>query len=133
MFNIFTTLLKAGSPTVDLKINQPCAQIGETITGCFYLHGGRKTQKIKRLECSLVKEYEDGSFDTVEEVTTILMSKQLSEKETLEFPFTFVITDKFQPTTSNITYRFHTNLVYSDNLSSKDHDELVILTSEGDD
>ena len=128
MFNIFTTLLKAGAPTVDLKINQTSALIGETITGCFYLHGGRKTQKVKRLECSLVQEYDDGSFATVEEVTTILMSEQLCENQTLEFPFTFVITDKFQPTTSNITYRFHTNLVYSDNLTSKDHDELVILT-----
>jgi sporulation-control protein spo0M len=111
---------------VDLLINQSSATIGETISGCFYIRGGRSSRKIKRLECCLVKEFADGSSEKVEDVTTILMSGVIKNKEIIEFPFTFRITEKYEPTSSDFTYKFHTNLVFAENMSSKDHDEIYL-------
>lgn len=127
MFTLLTNLLKSGSPTVDLSLSQQSAAPGEVVTGKFLIQGGRKSCKIKRLECTLVKEFENGSTKTVEEVTTILMSRIINCEEKIELPFSYLITDKLEPTRADFTYRLHTNLVFAENMSRKDHDELVIV------
>lgn len=127
MFTLLTNLLKSGAPTVDLSLSQQSAAPGEVVTGQFHIQGGRKSCKIKRLECTLVKEFEDGKTETVEEVTTILMSRVIGSEEKIELPFSYLITDKLEPTATSFSYRLHTNLVFAENMSRKDHDELVIV------
>ncbi len=127
MFTYVKELLTVGSPKVDLIINTNEAMYGEVISGRFHIKGGRKKQKLKRLECTLMKEQHDGSRETIEPITTILMSKYLHEKEDLIVPFTFRISTNIEPSTPKCTYTFHTTLFFADNKVSEDHDELVIL------
>jgi sporulation-control protein len=120
-------LLTVGLPKVDLIINTTEATSGDIISGNFHLKGGRKKQKLKRLECVLMKEHQDGSEETVETITTILMSRIIHEKEDLIVPFTFQISTNMEPSTPEFSYKFHTNLFFADNKVSEDHDELVII------
>ena len=126
MLRYVTNLLKAGSPKVDLKINTKEATYQEIISGNFHIKGGRKKKKLKRLECMLMKENQNGSVEQVQTVTTILMSKQLQENEDLIVPFTFQLSSELEPSTHRCTYKFHTNLIFADNKVSEDHDELVV-------
>jgi len=130
LLTLLTNLLKTGAPSVDLSLSKESAAYGEIVKGHFFIQGGRKSCKIKRLECTLVKEYENGHTETVEEVTTILMSRVINSEEKVELPFSYLITDKLEPTAADFTYRLHTNLVFAENMSRKDHDELVIVDNK---
>lgn len=87
MLTLLTNLLKTGSPSVDLSLSKQSAAYGELVKGHFFIQGGRKSCKIKRLECTLVKEYENGHTETVEEVTTILMSRVITVRRKSSFRF----------------------------------------------
>ncbi|PKG24251.1 sporulation protein [Niallia nealsonii] len=126
MLTYVKELLRAGAPKVDLMINTNEAMYQEVVSGSFHIKGGRKKLKLKRLECSLIKEYQDGYEEKVETVTTILMSKFLHEKEDLIVPFTFQLSTKIEPSTPGFTYKFHTNLFFADNKVREDYDELII-------
>jgi sporulation-control protein len=127
LFKYVKALLSAGSPKVDLIINTTEATYGEIISGSFHINGGRKKQKLKRLECILIKVHRDGYEETVETISTILMSKFIHEKEDLAVPFIYQISTNIEPTTPEFTYKFHTNPIFADNKVSEDHDELVII------
>ncbi|WP_193224510.1 sporulation protein [Bacillus sp. B1-b2] len=126
MLKLVAKWLKIGSPKVDLKISKKEAKYHEIISGNFHIKGGTKSQKLKRLECMLMKETQNGILEPVQTVTTILMSKQLKEEEDLIVPFTFQLSPELEPSSQRCTYKFHTNLIFADNKVSDDHDELVV-------
>ncbi|MBZ9535276.1 sporulation protein [Cytobacillus oceanisediminis] len=114
-------------PNVDLVLEKNEVRHDETIAGDFYIKGGAKQQKLKRLECILLKVYKDESKETVETVKTILMSRTLLAKENAMIPFTFLVSKEMEPSTEEFTYKLHTNLFFAENKVSTDHDELVIV------
>ena len=70
-------------PNVDLVLEKNEVRHDETIAGDFYIKGGAKQQKLKRLECILLKVYKDESKETVETVKTILMSRTLLDRKSV--------------------------------------------------
>jgi len=114
-------------PNVDLVLDKNEVRPDETIAGNFYIKGGAKQQKLKRLECILLKVYKDESKETVETVKTILMSRTLLAKENAMVPFTFLVSKEMEPSTDEFTYKLYTNLFFAENKVSTDHDELVIV------
>jgi sporulation-control protein len=113
-------------PQVDLVLQSGEMQPGETVVGVFYLKGGLFKHRVKRLECYLVKESLGVEPELVDEVTTILMSKTITNKDQEEVQFSYEIPKKIKPTNNTTSYRFHTLLVLKNNTQSKDFDEIVI-------
>ncbi|MEA3319627.1 MAG: sporulation protein [Bacillota bacterium] len=122
--------LNIGSPHVDLVLNNMELNPGESVTGTFYVEGGWARQHIKRLECDLVKEFQGDTVETVDAVTTILMSKSMDANDKAEYPFCYQLPIPLEPSTEHISYRFHTRLIFQDDVKSMDHDEIVVLELE---
>lgn len=122
--------LNIGSPHVDLVLNNSEINPGEKITGAFHVEGGWAKQHIKRLECDLVKEFQGDTIETVDAVTTILMSKSMDSNDKAEYPFCYQLPSSLAPSTEHISYRFHTRLIFQDDVKSTDHDEIVVLGQE---
>ncbi|MGD6776712.1 MULTISPECIES: sporulation protein [Bacillaceae] len=119
--------LNIGSPHVDLVLDNHELKPGNKVTGAFHVEGGWAQQHIKRLECDLVKEFQGDTIETVEAVTTILMSKSLGANDKEEYPFCYQLPKDIEPSTEYISYRLNTRLIFQDNVKRIDHDEIVIL------
>ncbi len=119
--------LNIGSPHVDLVLMQNQIMPGSTVNGSFHLKSGWANLEIKRLECDLVKVTEGKKTETVDLVTTILMSKKIEAKEKTEIPFSYRIPADLPPSSEGFTYRLNTRLIFSENIKSFDHDEIVLL------
>jgi sporulation-control protein len=115
-----------GSPHVDLVLAKDKWRPGEKVTGVFQVEGGWIRQKIKRLECDFVKELQDGKVETIDAVTTILMSQTMNPNEKTEIPLQYFLPKDLPCTSENITYRFNTRLVFQDDIKRIDHDEVFI-------
>ncbi|KPB03697.1 sporulation protein [Bacillus sp. CHD6a] len=122
--------LNLGSPHVDLVLNNMELNPGEKVTGAFHVEGGWVRQHIKRLECDLVKEFQGDTVETVDAVTTILMSKSMDANDKVEYPFCYQLPNALEPSTNHISYRFHTRLIFQDDVKSMDHDEIIVLGRE---
>ncbi|WP_407270973.1 sporulation protein [Radiobacillus sp. PE A8.2] len=123
------SIVKQSSPQVELILNTNEIFKGGQVTGVFYLKGGWFKYKIQRLECDLIRESQGEKPEVVEPVKTILMSRTIDQNEKTEIPFSYQLTQELQPTSSKITYRLHTRLVCSDDVKSKDHDEIIVRNS----
>jgi len=122
--------LNIGSPHVDLVLEKNNLIPGEKVTGVFHVEGGWARQHIKRLECDLVKEFQGDTVETVDAVTTILMSKSMDANEKAEYPFCYQLPIPLEPSTEHISYRLNTRLIFLDDVKSIDHDEIVVLGRE---
>lgn len=126
MFNKYLNLFKLGSANIDLVLDADEYLPGERVSGYFKLQGGFRKQKVKRLECDLIAQNKDEK--SIETVKTILMSRTLNAKESTEIPFNYQLPKELQPTGDNVSYRFHTRLIFSDDVKDIDHDEVKILS-----
>ncbi|QFT88020.1 Sporulation-control protein spo0M [Bacillus sp. THAF10] len=127
MIKKMMSLLKIGSPRVDLVLKKHKLKRGESVTGAFYIEGGWVKQNIRRLECDLVKVFQGEVVETVDAVTTILMSHDIDAEGKTEFPFSYQLPVHLEPTNDFITYRLNTRLILEDDMNTFDHDEIVIL------
>lgn len=122
-------LLRIGCTNVDLVLDAYEFKSGEMVTGYFKLTGGKLNQKIKRLECDLVvKDTKTKKKQNIESATTILMTKTLGSAEKTEIPFKYLIPHELQSTSSSIAYYFQTKIVFHDNLTELDYDEIKICS-----
>lgn len=122
--------LNIGSPHVDLVLDNNELKPGEKVTGAFHVEGGWAKQHIKRLECDLVKEFQGDTIETVDAVTTILMSKSIDANDKVEYPFCYQLPKEIDPSTEYISYRLNTRLIFLDDVKRIDHDEIVVLGLE---
>ena len=119
--------LKVGSPKVDLVLHSNKIETGGHLSGSFHLYGGWFTQKIKRLECDLVK-VSAGKAQLIQPVTTVLMSDVIESGDQKEFPFRYLVPESLTPTDESCTYRLQTKIVFEDDIQTLDHDELIVIT-----
>lgn len=120
-------LLKIGSASIDLVLHKTEFEPGANVKGCFYLKGGWVKQKIKRLECDLiVKNSETNQETMVEAATTILMSKIIDSHSMCEFPFSYKLPTDLHHS-EFLSYRFHTRLIFTNEIKQNDHDEIKIV------
>ncbi|MFC7319774.1 sporulation protein [Halobacillus campisalis] len=123
MFSYF----KIGSPKIDLVLHSHKIEAGGHVSGSFHLYGGWFTQKIKRLECDLVK-VSAGKSQPIQPVTTVLMSEVIEPRDQKEFPFRYLVPEALTPTDHGCTYRLQTKIVFEDDIKTFDHDELIVIT-----
>ena len=117
-----------GSPHVDLVLDNNELKPGDKVTGSFHVEGGWAKQHIKRLECDLVKEFQGDVIETVDAVTTILMSKSIDANDKEEYPFCYQLPKDIDPSTEYISYRLNTRLIFQDDIIRNDHDEIIVLS-----
>ncbi|MRH43902.1 sporulation protein [Aquibacillus halophilus] len=122
--------LKICSPTIDLVLTNNEIVPGGNVSGTFHLQGGWIKQKVERLECDLVKEYPGKKTEYIEPVKTILMSKMIHSNDRREIPFTYQMPKDLHPSSTGVSYRFQTKIVYTDNMKSIDHDEIIVLPND---
>ncbi len=128
MLKKYLSIFKIGSANIDLVLDTNEFIPGEKVSGYFKLQGGFRKQKVKRLECDLVvQNREEKSNHIIETVKTILMSRTLHSEESTEIPFTYQLPKGLQPTCDNVSYRFHTRLIFSNDIKDTDHDEIRIF------
>ncbi|KHE67366.1 sporulation protein [Halobacillus sp. BBL2006] len=130
MITKLLSLLKVGSPKIDLVLDQNEINPGGKIAGSFHLKGGWTSQKIKRLECDLVKDDHGKKPMIIQPVTTVLMSQTIDPKDKKEFPFHCQLPEQLTPSSERISYRLQTKLVFMDDVKSVDHDELIVTKYE---
>ncbi|ARI78627.1 sporulation protein [Halobacillus mangrovi] len=130
MITKLLSLLKLGSPKIDLVLDRNEIRPGGTIGGSFHLKGGWTSQKIKRLECDLVKDDKGKKPTMIQPVTTVLMSQTINRKDKKQFPFHCQLPEELNPSSEEVKYRLQTKLVFVDDVKSIDHDELVVTKNE---
>ncbi|MDC3417154.1 sporulation protein [Aquibacillus salsiterrae] len=126
MINKLLVLFKIGSPKINLQLQNYELKPGECVSGSFLLQGGWVKQKIKRLECDLVRECTGQKPEVIEPVKTLLMSQTIELNERTEIPFSYTLPKALTPTSDNVSYRLLTKLVFTDDKKSIDHDEIVV-------
>lgn len=126
MINSLLSFVKFGSPKVDLVLDSHRTSPGEIVKGSFRIQGGWLPQKIKRLECDLVREISGRKTELIAPAATVLMSQAMKPKGTREVPFQYQIPDDLPPTKHAQRYRLQTKIVCTDDVKSFDHDELVV-------
>ena len=129
MFKKCLHLLKIGSTNVDLVLDAYEFKSGELVTGYFVIKGGKLNQKIKRLECDLIlKDTITKKKQGIESATTILMTKTIHSSEVTKIPFKYIIPTELQSTSNDFTYFFQTKIIFHDNLTDIDYDEIKICS-----
>ncbi|MBM7573233.1 sporulation protein [Aquibacillus albus] len=123
------SLLKIGSPKVDLILDTNQVKPGDKISGVFYMEGGWVKQKLKRLECDFVREYHGEKPEVIQPVKTVLMSDTIDSDDQTEIPFTYKLPKELPPTSEDVSYRLETKLVFTNDTKSIDTDEIVVLVS----
>ncbi|KIL51884.1 sporulation protein [Jeotgalibacillus soli] len=131
MLSMWNNLFSKRSKHVDLILDSHEFTPGEKVTGSFRLTCGRSKQKLKRLECDLVvKDTNTNEERVIETAATILMSKTLKPDEEAVIPFSYVLPIELASTSQNITYRFHTRLIFNENVNRTDHDDIKIIQNK---
>ncbi|MGP4075404.1 sporulation protein [Halobacillus sp. K22] len=127
MIQSLLNFFKIGSPKVDLVLHSHRIAPGAIVKGSFHIYGGWLPQKIKRLECDFVKETKGRKTELIAPAATVLMSQTMEPKGMREVPFHYQIPEDLPPTTNAETYRLKTKIVFTDDVKTFDHDELVVL------
>jgi len=127
VINSLLNLFKIGSPKVDLVLQSHQIVPGAIVKGSFHIYGGWLPQKIKRLECDLVREAKNQKIEVIAPAATVLMSETMEPKGMREVPFHYQIPEDLPPTSHAYSYRLKTKIVCVDEVKSFDHDELVVI------
>ncbi|GGF14797.1 hypothetical protein GCM10010954_11710 [Halobacillus andaensis] len=126
MINRVLSILKIGTPRVDLVLDTQEIVPGEKLFGAFHLYGGWRTCKIRRLECDLVITNLNEKTQVVEPIKTVLMSQVMKPKERREISFHYCISSNEIPLRSEYRYHLKTRVVFENNVKTFDHDELTV-------
>ncbi|KEZ52975.1 sporulation protein [Metabacillus indicus] len=115
-----------GSAKIDLVLKKDTYRIGDMIKGEYVIKGGFAEQRLKRVESDLVQTHSVNDTERVINTRTILSSAVISAQEEKTMNFCFELPPSLLPTDSHISYKFITRLIFTDGISSVDHDEVII-------
>ncbi|MED1442040.1 sporulation protein [Aeribacillus composti] len=118
-----------GSATVDLVLDKETYSPGEKVTGTLYIKGGTITQKIKQLQCDLMKINNQADQQSIASIT-LFAPDIIDPADCAKIPFEFVLPKHLPATTDSLTYRFKTTLVFEEGIDSLDHDTIQILKNK---
>ncbi|WP_273124047.1 sporulation protein [Metabacillus sp. HB246100] len=122
----YMSLLGVGSALIDLILPKSHYHKGELIKGHFLIKGGTIEQRLRRIECDLMRIDHKIEKETVVDTVTILSSKVIHSEETNHLHFTFQLPETLTPSSQSISYRFKTRLVFNEGVESKDLDIIYV-------
>jgi len=128
----YMSLVGIGSAQIDLILEKETYEPGETVKGCFHIKGGTIEQKLKRIECDLVKVDPILKLEEVIHTATILTSSTIEANEENRISFTFTLPDYIRVSTDTRTYRFKTRLFFTQGVASVDQDSIRIVDAKPD-
>jgi sporulation-control protein len=115
-----------GSAKIDLVLKNDTYCIGDMIKGEYIINGGVVEQRLKRVESDLVQTTSDDDRKIVIHTNTIFSSAMILAQEKKVMGFSFKLPSSLQPSDHRVSYKFITRLVFTDGISSVDHDEIII-------
>lgn len=123
----YMSLLGFGSARVDLKLEKFEVRAGECMVGSYTINGGTIEQRLKRIECDLVKTNKINDTVEVVDSTTILTTKLINSECISKIPFTFYIPPHLEASSNQWSYRFKTRMVFQEGMKSMDQDIITVL------
>ena len=123
----YMSLLGIGSAQIDLILEKETYIPGEEVKGTFFIKGGTVVQKLKRIECDLIKEDLKEEKEQTVETKTILTTKNIQSETAEQIPFRFLLPDTMQVSTGTISYHFRSRLVFEKGVESRDLDVIRIV------
>ncbi|WP_243298651.1 sporulation protein [Bacillus litorisediminis] len=123
----YMSLLGIGSAQIDLILENETYKPGEEVKGYFLIKGGTVVQKLKRIECDLIRGDLKGETEETIETKTILTSKNIQCETAERIPFRFLLPESIQVSSGTISYHFRTRLVFEKGIESKDLDVIRIV------
>ncbi len=127
LFKKYLSLLGFGSARVDLELEKDEIRAGECMIGSYTINGGSIEQKLKRIECDLVKTNTFTHTVEVIDSTTILTTKLINSACISKIPFTFYIPPNLEASSNQCSYRFKTRMVFQEGIKSTDQDIITVL------
>jgi sporulation-control protein len=123
----YMSLVGIGSAQIDLILEKETYEPGETVRGTFHIKGGTIEQKLKRIECDLVKVDLLLELEEVIHTATILTTSTIEPNAGNQLPFTFTLPESIGPSTDIQKYRFTTRLHFTQGVASVDQDSISIV------
>jgi len=123
----YMSLVGIGSAQIDLILEKEEYKPGETVRGTFHIKGGTIEQKLKHIECDLVRVDPILELEEVIHTATILTSSTIEANAGNQLPFKFTLPESIQPTTEDLKYRFTTRLHFNKGVASVDQDVIAIV------
>jgi sporulation-control protein len=123
----YMTLLGIGSARVNLVLDKDYVKVGESVSGYFSINGGTIEQRIKRIECDLIKMDVAEETEEVVDSTTILSASLIESEDSKNIPFSFYIPSTLEPSSSETNYRFKTRMIFQEGVKSIDQDIIEIF------
>lgn len=123
----YMSLVGIGSAQIDLILEKGTYEPSETVRGTFHIKGGTIEQKLKRIECDLVRVDPSLELEEVIHTATILTSSTIEANAGNQIPFTFTLPKDIRPSTENRIYRFTTRLHFTQGVASVDQDAIHIV------
>lgn len=121
------TLLGIGSARINLVLPKDTFKPGEDLKGEYHIKGGVIEQKIKRIDCELIKMKQDKKIEQTFDAPTILTSKLIQSEQSYKIPFTFRLASTLPASTDEISYRFYVKLTFSEGVESKDQVAIRVI------
>lgn len=118
-----------GTAKIDLVLKDDTYCLGDMIKGEYIINGGFFEQRLKRIESDLVQTSANDDRQKVIHTNTILSSTVIGAQEKKVMGFSFKLPSTLEPTDNQVSYKFITRLVFTDGVSSVDHDEIFIVTN----
>jgi sporulation-control protein len=123
----YMSLVGIGSAQIDLILEKEAYEAGETVRGTFHIKGGTIEQKLKRIECDLVRVDPILELEEVIHTATILTSSTIDANAGNQLSFTFTLPENIRPSTVDRKYRFTTRLHFTQGVASVDQDAISIV------
>jgi sporulation-control protein len=127
----YMSWLGIGSAQVDLLLKKEVYHQGECVEGCFEIHGGLIEQEVKRIECDLVKVNLLDKSEEIVDSLTMLTSKTVDSEENNQIPFHFTLPSDLTPSSSSVSFRFKTRMIFQHGIKSIDQDLIKVIPKEG--
>ncbi|NMD69856.1 sporulation protein [Bacillus sp. DNRA2] len=127
MLRKYMSLMGIGSAQVDLIINKNKYRRAEIVKGHINLIGGTVEQKMKRIECDLIKMNPITEVSEVVDSITILAAQQIESGELSKIEFQFTLPETIEKTSSSVSYHFKTKLIFDEGVKSLDHDPIFLM------
>ncbi len=123
----YMSLVGIGSAQIDLILEKETYEPGETVKGWFLIKGGTIEQKLKRIECDLVRVDPILELEEVIHTATILTSSIIETNEENRILFTYSLPENIRTSTDTLMYRFKTRLFFTQGVASVDQDVIQII------
>ncbi|WP_147534774.1 sporulation protein [Bacillus marasmi] len=127
MLRKYMSLMGIGSAQVDLIINKNIYRQAETVKGYFNVMGGTVEQKIKRIECDLIKMNPHTETQEIIDSITILSTQEIESGGQNRIEFQFTLPKSIDKTSQTVSYHFKTKLIFDEGVKSLDHDPIFIV------